>query len=602
MNWMVPDELDLDDALGQAIGEAMAPERADASEFARGVQERIDRASRMNRGLARTAAALLPPILLPKGIAQGATFIGGTAFKGAGWKAVPGIAALPALAILMVLWTFVVGVRRAVTSQAQTSKPKKAQQEVSAWWGRYLLHVVGACLVLVLLAWLAPVEAVALFVVLSMVSLVGIYGALAKAGLATRREVGYRMGSFLMGLVVWGQIVGDMVGMVSPDQIWTLGLPILLVVGGATCMILGALDSGEKGREWWRVWMYALLAVLISVACAGRWMSSKRTISTEEVREYVERSFLETKPSGSHLNQTCSVVLHLQAIGGSQPDLSGFQHGFRTWLDGEWQTEGDVNPLYLTEAEGLGLLNDGDYLRLRDEYRMERLVKDSRPLRSPEHDVLQVVIRDRERGLSGGERNHIANRVVAGVQPVGNHGCLEDLYWRWQILERIGKPEHVDRLAAAVRENLLATWAVQTNGELACFAPGSASLLPSERIARPLKHLTFVWLDSTDFAVRLMARFGVPEQVDLVQLSAYLEKMGQHYGFKDPSAYEAQAGALHERVTGFPGWRSVAPDPIWTTLLNLRMLLYGSALILFCVFVTWRAPRSPIPLEQTAGI
>ena len=49
MNWMVPDELDLDDALGQAIGEAMAPERADVSEFARGIQERIDRASRLRK-------------------------------------------------------------------------------------------------------------------------------------------------------------------------------------------------------------------------------------------------------------------------------------------------------------------------------------------------------------------------------------------------------------------------------------------------------------------------------------------------------------------------------------------------------------------------
>ncbi|MDF1839259.1 MAG: hypothetical protein P1V35_15430 [Planctomycetota bacterium] len=208
--WMIPDEVDLDDALGQAIGEAMGPERTDGDEFAAGIQERIDaEAGRMSNlsGFARAAAAFVPPILLPKAMLQGGSVLGGATLKGSGWKAAPGFAAFPALVLVMLTFSLALLVQRMVVRGPQRFERSEAQKEVITWWKRFFVPVG---LVLIGLIWWgthAPIDAVIMFVLLSMVSLVGILGSLARAGLATRREVGVRAGSFLINLMAYGYML-----------------------------------------------------------------------------------------------------------------------------------------------------------------------------------------------------------------------------------------------------------------------------------------------------------------------------------------------------------------------------------------------------------
>ena len=109
------------------LREALAPERPDPDAFLAGVRERVARpqgasASESRRlSLARLpqrwrwAASILPPGVLP--------FVAGSGVK-LSWKAIPGLAVLPGLAGVMVLASFVGGVRhlRRLDTDARPTK------------------------------------------------------------------------------------------------------------------------------------------------------------------------------------------------------------------------------------------------------------------------------------------------------------------------------------------------------------------------------------------------------------------------------------------------------------------------------------------------
>jgi hypothetical protein len=222
-------------------------------------------------------------------------------------------------------------------------------------------------------------------------------------------------------------------------------------------------------------------------------------------------------------------------------------------------------------------------------------------MRSPEHEILQAVIRNRESPLTKNETEVLVARVLEGVGATGRHACLEDLYVRWQFLRRIGREDAALGLSDAVRDNLVATWAVRLDGEQACFAPGRSSLEPSERIPVPLDALTFVWLDSTDYGLRLMAEFGVPPEIDLELLDSYLADMGRSYGRYEVPGHRARAAAMGLHLHALSEWDQVPPRPLAHFWLDYRLLLAGSALALFCMVVTLRTPKSIVRAKRPAS-
>lgn len=203
-----------DDDLGGAIAAALAPLAPEPEEFAAGVRERVARGEAAGDAKAsgplrfsswlRSAAAFLPPFLLPRELAEAGLVAGGLALKKSAWKLVPGVVAFPAIALVTVVATFFFSAQRSGARGEQTTHANEAQREVMDWWRRHWIATFASLAGLLYLGWRAPIEAVTLFVALSMLALVGVYGSLARAGLATREEVGKRAGQFQMMLLAWG--------------------------------------------------------------------------------------------------------------------------------------------------------------------------------------------------------------------------------------------------------------------------------------------------------------------------------------------------------------------------------------------------------------
>ncbi|MCP5085159.1 MAG: hypothetical protein GY948_26045, partial [Alphaproteobacteria bacterium] len=326
-DWMEPDEIDLDDSLGQAIGDAMAPERRGEKDFREGVGERLD--ADVERpfhvsALARSAAAFLPPILLPKGLVKGGAIMGGVAVKKAGWKLIPGVIALPAVVMIMLVVTFAMGLRRTVSSGPQGLERRDVGGELRAWWRRFLIWFGQK----------APVQAIMLFGVLSMAALVGIFGALSRAGLVSRRQVGYRLGSFLFGLVIYAFILSTSRDVQYVGERWVWGVPASLAIAATLCTVLGARDDAG-GREMRRAWITGVVGFGLTVGLLFIGTRSEQPVTREQALEYVEGGFLERSDLRYEVQDLASTARHLALDGGTAPNLHVFQEELWSWIDRE---------------------------------------------------------------------------------------------------------------------------------------------------------------------------------------------------------------------------------------------------------------------------
>ncbi len=594
--WMIPDESDLDDALGQAIGEAMEPERCDSDDFAAGIRERIEGseggASKLSV-FARSAAAFMPPILLPKGMLKGGATAGGFTLKNVGWKAFPGVMAFPAVILMMVTVTFIMSVRRASVSGPQREERKDAQAEVAAWWRKFIVPVALTIVVLILFGKMAPLEAILLFVAVSMVFLVGIYGVLARAGLATRREIGYRAGGFLFNLVVYGQIFSGLADTLGLDQAWAFGVPMCLALGAAWCIVLGAGDNAS-GKQAWKGWMAVVGCAVLMLVLSYLSGLGKETAGRADALQYVQAEGRSGANLRSYANDIAGAAWYLGTDGGEAPDLEGVEKDVHAWIDMAKTTEKgpDLNYLGLLGVEDLGLLREKDYAAFRDNYRQSKLLTDKRSILDPKHTMLQIVQRELEQPLTNSEKDIIVSRVLGWVKKESTYNGAEDLYYRSRILEKIGRHGDVAKLEKAVQIQLRDTWVTDLAGKHACFAPGLKSLEPSKLVPEPRKGLYSGWIPASDYSLRLMVRFGVPDHVDLTLFDAYLADCAKKHKRIDLRGGQARAAAMRAFVRSTHEWQLV-PDPhILAVVFRYRLFLAGLILSLFCVFVTLRTPKT----------
>lgn len=600
--WMIPDESDLDDALGQAIGEAMEPERCDSDEFAAGIRERIEgaegRASRLS-GVIRAAAALVPPLLLPKGLAKGGSLAGGAVLKGSGWKAAPGFAAFPALVVVMIALTLALAVQRMFVRGPQRFARMDAQAQVNAWWKRFIIPVVGVLAVLVWRGMSAPLDATLLFVVLSMGVLVGILGSLARAGFATRREVGMRTGSFLVSLLQFGFVIFGFVELMEPGQVGVQWTTTLLMGGALTCHVLGWLDNATDKASWhaW-AWISSVGIILLPLALlfffvGGR--SGKVQVTRAQALEFLEGKFLDSNSMGFQARNLASIAWYLGTDGGRTPDLQVLNDGIHDWIDRNPPSKdgkAGVNYLSLIDATYLGLLRDEDFRLFRSEYKQRVMFEKDGPMRSPEHEYMQIKLRQLENPLSESECDLIAGRVLRGAQEYPQYAGASDLVVRMMILEDLGRFEDVEQLREKAHAQLLATWAVQLDGSSGCFVTGAENLEPSERVPEPLKRLYSGWLSSCDYSFRLMIRFGVPEGVDLHLFDTYLAGVSNRHRIGELRDDHAQAAAMRSLLHSIHEWEPLPPPTRIQELKRYRLFCSVLLLVLFCVFVTMRTPKS----------
>ncbi len=599
-NWMEPDEMDLDDALGQAIGDAMAPERRGEKDFREGVGERLD--ADVERpfhvsALARNAAAFLPPVLLPKGLVKGGAIVGGVAVKKVGWKLIPGVIAFPAVVMIMLVVTFAMGLRRTVTSGPQGLERRDAKDEIRAWWRRFLIPI---CLSIVALIWFgqkAPVQAIMLLGVLSMAALVGIFGALSRAGLVSRRQVGYRLGSFLFGLVIYSFILSTSRDVQYIGERWVWGVPASFAIAATLCTVLGARDDAG-GREMRRAWITGVVGFGLTVGLLFIGTRSEQPVTREQALEYVEGGFRERSDFKYEVQDLASTARHLALDGGTAPILHVFQEELWSWIDRE--PHFGKNLVFAMGVEHLGLLRPKDYEAL------ERSIHQSPQSPLPRYfrrskQAIRIFTEIRGEPLTEADRDRLMGEVYGNVRGAGDVGALEDVYYRIRILDRIGRSDAVGSLRSHVEAVLLETWAPDDRGWQACFLPGATSKVLDWYWPYPLDYL-HGWPRSTDHALSLMARFGVPEGIDLRLLHSYLDAQSRFHGLSPVFGQYSRAAAMRSRLESLPEWSQYAGLHSAFNVLDFRLFIAGLLLSTFCVFVTLRAPLTVLALSRTGDV
>ena len=312
-----------DDTLGRGLFDALGQLRPEPDAFQRGVQQRIEagetRVEARVPDFVRRAAAVLPPVLLPKGFAK--LGLGGAAASKAGSKFLPGIMAFPVISVLMVFVTLGLGVRRVFlgTANSQRQNERAAKHDTAEWWRRHWLPAVALFGFSLFLLFEAPSEALTLLFTISTLAFLGIFASLARAGFATRCEVGRRAASALFwmaGLSVQLSFQPNSAGLRAP-AFWLV--PGILLAGTSICLGLASRSTPVDRTKLKR--FFAAMLALAAFFFALR----LDTLSQSEGTVAKLEAWLEETTDTSQVQQTAQIVANLRAAGLQVPDLANLR-------------------------------------------------------------------------------------------------------------------------------------------------------------------------------------------------------------------------------------------------------------------------------------
>ncbi|MCR9248263.1 MAG: hypothetical protein NXI31_24810 [bacterium] len=573
-----------DRELTAALFEEFAADRPDPEEFAAGVRAKVEQPTAQVKpmpGYLRAAAAMLPPFLLPKPLTAG---IGGAvAGKGIA-KLVPGVAAFPVAILVVLLLTLFASLRvmfRPVVGAPDGAvDTKEVDRQLREWWREHLFGVVAVCIGLFLLFIYAQAEAVALLLVGSTATLFLIWSRLSAFGFLTRAEVGRRAAGVLS--IVAANSIG-IVFHLRDEQAGVAWIPSLLFVAMFVCLGL----AGKSARRLVVAGLFvgvALPAVLVTDAFGS---FGKVPVVVADVRAGLARPSTAVEWG---LPTVARCVRNLRGAAVAVPSLEPLrehvQEHRRVNLAGQ---RFDHDSLAILE---LGFAMPWDYAYWRNEYR-EKQVLAGEPVDGSrgQRTALSLLAAGR---LDAPQRLAIAREIVDRDGPVHGVDRFAELSDEIRFVEALGHAELVPGFAARGRRLLIDRWLLADEGQRGVFS--SFRQDDEEAPGRRIERASFVWLDSTSLAVDLMARFGVPEVVDLVALGRYLDHERYRWARRGPSRYNADAVCALARLEAMPEYRAaLAAEPapgLVAVLLEWRV--FGAALLLagFAIAATLRAPRA----------
>ncbi len=585
---------EFDDELGVRIADATEAYAPDPDDFLREVEQRTERreSSRVIPTFVRRAAALLPPVLLPLSLARTGAAATATAAKGGSWKFLPGVLAMPAVIAVMIFATFFVSLRAAVVRGEQRDEARSARHAVAQWWRRNMVLIIVVMLVVAFTVTITPTDGLLLIFGISMLGFVGIVNALAREGFATRRELGLRMSAFLFFLSPYSISAA----MSSQDWMTTatgsglLGL-IAVISGAVVCsgLAVGFRDFGSKIRVG-----FAITAVVI--------LGSMHTLGVQPLskvmadRGYAIRFVEEWDELDGHARweHFIGMVEQLRNDGQTPPQLDAAQARFHAYLDGLYASDTELNSLYATELELVGFLRDEDRQRFRSDYWERHGVAAETSIVSPRHALLNVSTHSRFEPYDDATRARVARRVLDGLRHEDIGHDPEKLLARAALLDLVGDADDHAALQTFAHRKLRELWSGYEGADRAAFF-SSPDLIERDAAGTPIEQrLSFIWLSTTSQAVQLMARYGVPEGVDLHALDAYLTDMSLYYSYRRFDSNAALAAAAHSRLHALAEWtpRPEPNHPLLWWIYRQRLLIGGILLALFCVVVTARAPEA----------
>jgi len=608
------------DELTDELFEALEDLRPEKDAFRKGVQERIDAAGSEGfsgsngkvhsmsevPSFARRAAAFFPPVLLPKSIAK--LGLGAPVASKMGAKLVPGVVLFPAISILMICFTLLLGLRLVLArpSGPQRQNQREARADTSAWWRRFWIPVLLVMGASIWLMFEVPGDAFTLLITISTVAFLGVYASLSRAGLATRREVGTRAGAAMFWLVGISMQLAA-----SPrsfgHSLWGGWLvPLVLVIGGSLCLYLGKAGGDRKGFGLLPVASalggvtlgprrYLLMGGLAICAIVGLQFIP---LGTKEATPEDVRSWLSTYEDGSRVEDLDQTVTNFLAAAEAPFDLQTLGRVARERLDREL-AQGNFNTLYGSAFARLGFLEDQDYRHFVDQRVIDKMLSSTRTFRIGEHVVPAILAHLRFDSFTLEERNLIADKAMATLDPANQYANAEHVQWIVHLFDTLDLSERLDELAPAVDEVLQATWCRTVNGEEAAFSTYRDNIERDESGESVEKRLTFVWGHATSTSVWLMSRFGFPGWMsasDIGALDAYLSDKSHYYPRSGISPYDAETASARALLHTTKAWAEVQAEversrSLTNNLFRLRAVVAAVLLAAFSVLLTWRAPE-----------
>lgn len=607
------------ETLDAAIAEALAPLRPDPEDFAAGVRERIEEAeesggvaplgSARTGGWLRSAAAYLPPFLLPREVAETTLLAGGLAVKKSAWKLLPGAVAFPAIVVFALLGSFVFALRRAAVGGGQEQvAARDSRREIQGWWTE---HRGGACVAVALLIgllWYAPVDALVGFMMVSMLAMVGLVGALSRVGLASRAEVGLRAAGFQLTLLCLTLQAGQwMVPEHGPT--WTVNLLTpLFLLGIYLCRRLALQSPGGRERDDLEAPVLRRgLTLSVVVLAVFSFFTSVHQVSRTDAVDYVAGGFeggWSSLIAGADINledeELAGILIHLESDGGPAPSRGPLVQELRAELARQAREgDGSLSLSLLESAASLGIFDGEDARTILSRYAGDDDdLENPRPVIRPSSLVLPVVVRTLLGELTEEDRDRIANRLVPLDPERRGRETPEDLTTRTLLLDLLERGERAGELAVEVERVLVSCWSGGPGLERGAFARFSSLVDRDDEGRSTETRPTSVWLDSTDHGVRLLDRFGVPAQVDLSQLSAYLRDQSTESGHSLDSRHVLAAALACHVAAMDPDYGPASP---WQVLVAQRLLLSVGLLVALCVFITLRAPHATVFEHPGAG-
>ena len=289
---------------GEELFEVLGHLAPDAQPFADGVRERIRedgedgttdeqgleaRPSRIvddplkepllssRSSIARWAAGIVPPLLLPKGATKVGLGVGGAAATKAGVKLIPGLAMLPIMTLLMLValaWSAVRSLKQhdvERSAQVGIRDPEVVAAEAQAWWKRYW---PAAFLVLALIATLFfySVHDAAVVVLLSFTAFIlGSASYLRTAGDATREGMGQMFGMLILTNLVMGSELISSAAEGPHARLVILVTIGVLAIAGTVALLAGHIRPDGRNRMRLAVILPVLFVLfgLLSLSLTG---------------------------------------------------------------------------------------------------------------------------------------------------------------------------------------------------------------------------------------------------------------------------------------------------------------------------------------------
>jgi len=489
------------------------------------------------------------------------------------------VLAVPVLGVVVLVATFWVSLRTVRGgAPPENARVGEGARACRSWWRAHWWKMASAYALMVVLAFERVTLAVTGALAVSMIGLAFLVGRLGKLGLANRGVVASVCWLWLfVGAVMSSQLTKWLLGHEGHtlDEEW---IPALLVWGAGLC----AVWLPSHGRRLARPMKTFLVGLCVfwgaAHAALALWPAKPNLDELARATEGFDRA-----PNGTASWEQWAVVADWAKRRGAAPDLTR-PHSALARIE----RDNRVTAYALASAVELGVVTEQE---LHTRLATKETADDVRELLAPrkqgapivwlaERDWLVRALADTKR-LTPKETDVVERRLLASWPKPNDFESLETMLRIDQLLEKIGRPMDRAPRRESVFVALRAAW-------VECSPP----LRPTAGFANDPARGDSAEGSSTNAAVELMMRYGVPDDLDLGRVGSFLAYEGKPFTpFTERTWDQLFAGCVLDKLERGLDWPARGPLD-W--ILSERLVLGTLLVVLLCVYAVVRSPVVPI--------